>query len=176
MTPRKNEEWVTLADGSKSFMETLKTPYTGKDNNIVGFLGISRDITERKMAEEVLAENEMWLNVYFTQSNNAKFFLMLDHPINWEEAEDKETTLKDIFYNLKVNRINPAMLNLYGSTEEEIFEQEIPAGFIGDFHETKDDWMMLMNNSNLSIVSRALRRNGEEIHVSGDYMCLYNDQ
>lgn len=176
MTPRKNEEWVTLADGSKSFMETLKTPYTGKDNNIVGFLGISRDITERKMAEEVLAENEMWLNVYFTQSNNAKFFLILDHPINWEEAEDKEATLMDIFYNLKVNRINPAMLNLYGSTEEEIFEQEIPASFIGDFHETKDDWMMLMNNSNLSIVSRALRRNGEEIHVSGDYMCLYNDQ
>lgn len=176
MTPRKNEEWVTLGDGSKSFMETLKTPYLGTDNSLVGFLGISRDITERKRAEEVLAENEMWLNVYFTQSNNAKFFLMLDHPINWEKAEDKEATLKEIFYNLKVNRINPAMLKLYGSTEAEIFQENIPASFIGDFKETKNDWMMLMDNSNLSIVSKALRRNGEEIHVSGDYMCLYNDQ
>jgi len=176
MTPRKNEEWVTLADGSKSFMETLKTPYSGADNSIVGFLGISRDITERKLAEEVLAENEMWLNVYFTQSNNAKFFLMLDQPLNWEETEDKEEALKQIFYNLKVNRINPAMMNLYGATEEEIFQQEIPASFVGDYEETKDYWMQLMNRSHLSVVSRALRSDGEEIHVSGDYMCLYNDQ
>jgi len=176
MTQRKNEEWLTLADGTKSFMETLKTPYWGMDKSLVGFLGISRDITERKLAEEILAENEMWLNIYFTQSNNAKFFLILDHPFNWEEAEDKEKSLKEIFHNLKLNRINPAMLSLYGATEEEIFQQELPASFVGDYEETKDDWMMLMNRSHLSISSRALRSDGEEIHVSGDYMCLYNDQ
>lgn len=176
LIPRKSEEWVILADDTRSFMETLKTPYWGTDNKVVGFLGISRDITERKLAEEILAENEMWLNIYFTQSNNAKFFLILDQPLNWQEAEDKEAALKEIFHNLKVNRINPAMLSLYEATEEEIFQKDLPASFVGDYEEAKDDWMMLMNKSHLNIVSKTLRSDGEEIYVSGDYMCLYNDQ
>lgn len=176
MTPRKNEEWLTQADGAKRFMETLKTPYLDVDKSVVGFLGISRDITERKLAEEILAENEMWLNIYFTQSNNAKFFLILDHPFKWEEAEDKETALKEIYHQLKVNRINPAMLSLYGTTEEEIYGQELPASFFGDYQEAKEDWLKLMNKSHLSMVSKKIRNDGENIYVSGDYMCLYNEE
>ncbi|HSR03707.1 MAG TPA: PAS domain S-box protein, partial [Proteiniclasticum sp.] len=101
---------------------------------------------------------------------------MLDHPFKWEEAADKEAALKEIYHNLKVNRINPAMLSLYGATEEEIYEQELPASFLGDYKETKNDWLMLMNKSHLSIVSKKSRDDGEEIYVSGDYMCLYNEQ
>ena len=53
---RHNEEWITYPDGRKMLVDTLKTPYRGPDGTLIGVLGISRDITERKRAEQQLAE------------------------------------------------------------------------------------------------------------------------
>ncbi|WP_312651781.1 PAS domain S-box protein [Proteiniclasticum sp.] len=174
LTPRKNEEWVRKSDGTNSFIETLKTPYWGPDNKLIGFLGISRDITERKLAEEKLAENEMWLNIYFTQSLSAKFFLMLDTPVIWDDSIDKKNTLKQIYENLKMNRINPAMTSLYGKSEEEITASETPAAFFCDMHDGFKDWMELLDRSHLNTVTKKQRANGEFLYVSGDYTCLYD--
>ncbi len=49
-----NEEWITYPDGHRILIDTLKTPYWASDGNLIGILGISRDITTRKAAEEAL--------------------------------------------------------------------------------------------------------------------------
>ena len=59
--PRHNEEWITYPDGHKVLIDTLKTPYWGPDGSLIGVLGISRDITERKRAEEALSESKLFL-------------------------------------------------------------------------------------------------------------------
>ena len=46
------EEWVTYPDGHRVLLDTLKAPFYGADGEIQGLVGISRDITERKRAEE----------------------------------------------------------------------------------------------------------------------------
>lgn len=51
-TSRRNEEKVTYPDGKEVILETLKTPYYDFEGNIIGLIGISRDITERKKREE----------------------------------------------------------------------------------------------------------------------------
>jgi PAS domain S-box-containing protein len=56
LAPRQNEEWITYPDGRKALIETLKTPYWGQDGELIGILGISRDITARKQAEQSLIE------------------------------------------------------------------------------------------------------------------------
>ena len=48
---RNNEEWITYPDGRERLVDTIKTPYLGPNNELIGVLGISRDITERKQAE-----------------------------------------------------------------------------------------------------------------------------
>lgn len=48
----KQEERVTYPDGKEVVLETLKTPYHEQEGNIIGLIGISRDITERKNREE----------------------------------------------------------------------------------------------------------------------------
>ena len=50
--PRKNEEEVEYPDGHRVILETLKTPYYDSEGNVLGLIGISRDITERKQKEE----------------------------------------------------------------------------------------------------------------------------
>lgn len=47
-----NDEWLTFADGGyRGLFEAIKTPILDRDDNLIGVLGISRDITERWQAE-----------------------------------------------------------------------------------------------------------------------------
>ncbi len=48
----RNDEWVTYPDGRRVLLDTLKAPFYGSDGKIQGVVGISRDITERKEAEQ----------------------------------------------------------------------------------------------------------------------------
>ena len=54
--PSHNDVWITYPDGHKVLFDTLKTPYLGPDGSLIGILGISRDITERKKAEDRLKQ------------------------------------------------------------------------------------------------------------------------
>ena len=54
--PRNNEEWLTYPDQRQILVDTLETPYRGPDGNMIGLIGISRDITERKRAAQKLEQ------------------------------------------------------------------------------------------------------------------------
>ncbi len=50
--PRMNEEEIIYAyDGQRALLETIKTPMYDSEGNLVGVLGIARDITDRRQAE-----------------------------------------------------------------------------------------------------------------------------
>ncbi len=51
-SPRHNEEWISYPDGRRVLLDTLKTPYRDAHQNLIGILGISRDITARRQADE----------------------------------------------------------------------------------------------------------------------------
>lgn len=55
--PTVNEEWLNFAEGGyRGLFETIKTPMRDTDGQIVGILGIARDITARKAAEEQIRQ------------------------------------------------------------------------------------------------------------------------
>ena len=57
--PSQNEEWVSYPDGKKVLLDTLKTPYLDSENKLLGILGISRNITAKKAAENALKDSEL---------------------------------------------------------------------------------------------------------------------
>jgi diguanylate cyclase (GGDEF)-like protein/PAS domain S-box-containing protein len=53
--PTVNEEWVNFsAEGLGKWIETTKTPMFSADGTLLGVLGLGRDITERKAAQDRL--------------------------------------------------------------------------------------------------------------------------
>ena len=55
--PSTNQEWLTFAsDGHRSLVETIKVPLRGVDGQLLGILGVARDITLIREAELALRE------------------------------------------------------------------------------------------------------------------------
>ena len=46
------EEYVVRPDGTRRWLSTSKVPLRAADSSIIGLVGISRDITDRRLAEE----------------------------------------------------------------------------------------------------------------------------
>jgi len=54
--PQRTEEWLDYADGRRGLVEVIKTPYYGPEGQVLGLIGMARDITERKRLEEQLQQ------------------------------------------------------------------------------------------------------------------------
>lgn len=80
------EETVKTPDGCRIFLSS-KAPYRDASGNIVGILGISHDITERKRAEQALRESEQQFRHFYESPLLGVIFWNIDGTIT--DANDK---------------------------------------------------------------------------------------
>ncbi len=175
--PRKMEEWVMGSDGNQTYVETLKTLYLDEKGVPMGYLGVSRDFTERKKTERQIAENELWLNLYFEQSVSGKIFMMLPEPIFLDSnAPITKAKVKELLDAIQVKRVNKAMKNLYAGTDEDFLGKENNLFWISDPDQRIDKLTLLLKQGYLHHLSLKKKLSGEEMWISGDYTSLYNDK
>lgn len=91
---RREEEKVTFPNGTEVFYETLKTPYYDFDGNLIGVIGISRDITERKNREEKI--KYISYHDKITGIHNRTFFDEIRHVIDRPENLPLSVIIGDI--------------------------------------------------------------------------------
>jgi PAS domain S-box-containing protein len=68
------EEYVIDAKGQKHFLLTTKLPFRDEQNQIIGLIGIGRDITEHKLAEEALQHERNLLRTVIDNLPDMIFF------------------------------------------------------------------------------------------------------
>ena len=54
LVPERTTNWIEYTNGHRFLFYTLKTPYFDSDNNLLGIIGISRDITEMEETRQRL--------------------------------------------------------------------------------------------------------------------------
>lgn len=54
LEPERSTNWIEYTNGHRFLFYTLKTPYFDSDNNLLGIIGISRDITEMEETRQRL--------------------------------------------------------------------------------------------------------------------------
>lgn len=82
----RNDEWVTYPDGTRVLLETIKTPLIDDNGELLGVLGISRDVTSREAIDSagVAAATDAWyeaLNAMFEGDSGPMKEI-------WSHAED----------------------------------------------------------------------------------------
>ncbi len=97
---RHNEEWVDYPDGRRVLLNTLKTPFYDADKNLLGLIGISRDVTAAYHAQEELRR----LGYVVEQSLDGTAVANLDGIVEF---------------------VNPAWATMHGYTVDELIGQHL---------------------------------------------------
>lgn len=79
-------EWVQYPDGRRIYVHSIKTAQFDNKGNLVGILGIGRDITEQKLMEQRLAERERYLSTILETTKEG--FSILEMNGNIVEVND----------------------------------------------------------------------------------------
>ena len=90
---RAKEQWLTFADtGYRGAFETIKTPMRDGKGGLIGVLGIARDVTERKRAEEAMQKSRTRLTVTLEATQIGIWDWDIEHD-HWHASPTYFTTL-----------------------------------------------------------------------------------
>ena len=124
--PTINEEWITFAaDGHRVLLETIKTPMFDNQGKLIGVLGIGRDISERKKAENALRESEERFRRAL--ENIPDMVVIYDSDLRIKYINEAATILTD-----------RSRSDFIGKHEYEIWPQEIYAKYMPTLQKTLD--------------------------------------
>jgi PAS domain S-box-containing protein len=114
------------------------------------------------------------LELFFSQSLDGFFFMMLDEPIAWNEHADKDALLDYAFDHHRITKVNDAMLRQYVASREQLIGMTPRQLFAHDPDHGRRVWRDFFDRGRLHVETEERRFDGEPILVEGDYICFYD--
>ncbi len=124
-------------------------------------------------AEKALQESQRLLELFFAQSLDGFFFMMLDEPVRWDETVDKAAVLEWVFGHQRITRVNEAMARQYGAVPEDLLGRTPAELFVHDPADGRARWRRFFDAGRLHIETDERKLDGTPIRIEGDYICLY---
>ena len=114
------------------------------------------------------------LELFFSQSLDGFFFMMLDEPVRWDDSVDKDSVLDYVFEHQRITKANDAMLAQYGATREAFLGTTPKDLFQHDLEHGRRVWRDFFDRGRLHIETDERRVDGTPIRIEGDYLCFYD--
>src|SRR5688572_675185 len=113
--------------------------------------------------------------LFFSQSLDGFFFMMIGEPVVWGVSIDKESVLDYVFEHQRVTKVNDAMLAQYGATRESFLGTTPKDLFRHDLAHGRRVWREFLDRGRLHVETDERRIDGTPIKVEGDYLCFYDE-
>ena len=121
-------------------------------------------------------ENERLLELFFSQSLDGFFFMMLDEPVEWDDHVDKNKVLDYVFEHQRMTKMNSAIVTQFNaSTQEELMGMTPAQFFAHDMATAKDRWREFFDLGYLHTETDERRLDGTAMRIEGDYMVIYDE-
>jgi two-component system, NarL family, sensor histidine kinase UhpB len=119
---------------------------------------------------------EALYELFFTQSLDGFFIMMLDEPIGWHEGADKDALLEYIFSHQRMTLANEAYARHYarplssiiGMTPRDFYAHDIDRGKMG--------WRAMLDAGYLHSETDERRADGTPVRIEGHYLVLRDER
>src|SRR5512134_2146433 len=106
-------------------------------------------------------ENERLLELFFYQSLDGFFFMLLDEPVEWGDHVNKDEALDYIFEHERMTKVNSAFVTQFGASSADELLGRTPAQFLGhDLVAAKARWRDFFDRGRLHNVTEERRLDG----------------
>jgi diguanylate cyclase (GGDEF)-like protein/PAS domain S-box-containing protein len=122
---KRFEEPLAAADGTSIWLETIKTPVLDEQSEVIGTVGIARDVTERKRMEDAI--KHMAQHDALTGLPNRRLFIDI---VNLELAQARRHGSKVAILFLDLDRFKE-INDTFGHDFGDILLQQVAARFKG---------------------------------------------
>jgi two-component system, NarL family, sensor histidine kinase UhpB len=113
--------------------------------------------------------------LFFTQSLDGFFIMMLDEPIDWNDSADKEALLDYIFAHQHMTIANEAFARHYAMPLSQIIGMT-PADFYRhDIARGREGWRAMLDAGAVHIETDERRGDGTPVRIEGHYLCIRDE-
>lgn len=120
--------------------------------------------------------NERLLELFFSQSMDGFFFMMLDEPVEWNESVDKDRVLDYVFEHQRMTKVNSAILTQFNAATPEDILGTTPAQFFAhDLPAAKARWRKFFDAGHYHSETDERRLDGSPMRIEGDYIVIYDE-
>jgi len=128
------------------------------------------------MAKPAGIENERLLELFFSQSLDGFFFMMLDDPVEWSDSIDKDKVLDYVFEHQRMTKLNSAILTQFNASSADELLGMTPAQFFAhDIPVARRRWREFFDAGYLHTETDERRLDGAPMRIEGDYMLIYDE-
>jgi signal transduction histidine kinase len=121
--------------------------------------------------------NEELLELFFSQSQDGFFFMMLDEPVEWGDHVNKDEVLDFVFEHQRMTKVNPALVMQFNASSPAELLGLTPAQFFAhDPAHAKQRWREFFDQGTYHSETEERRLDGTPMRIEGDYVVIRDDR